>query len=170
MFTPSVMSNKLTNTAKTYWQRFTPRDRTLILAASLLIGIAFCWWVLLSPAIKTIRTAPELHKNLDAQIQTIQGLSHEAKSLQGQAKLGADDVRQALQATVMQRFGSAAQLNVSGNRATLILKNATPQSVTEFLSQARINARTLPSDVKITRSIAPGTGWDGNMTLILHTK
>ncbi len=170
MNTTSIKSNQLTQAAKTYWQKITPRGKQLFIAASILIGVAFCWWILLSPAIKTIRSAPELHKNIDTQIQSMQSLSNEAKKLQSQAKMGTEEARQALQNTVTQRFGSTAQLNVQGSRATLILKNATPLSIADFLSQARINARTLPSEVKMTRSPSPSTGWDGNMTLVLSTK
>ena len=170
MNTTSDKTNKLNQTVKTHWQKATPRDKRLFVAAGILLGAAISWWILLSPAIKTILSAPKLHKNLDAQIQTMKSLSLEARNLQEQNKLGVDDGRQALQNTVTQRFGSTAQLNVQGSRATLTLKNANPQSVSDFLSQARINARTLPTEVKLMRSAPPSNGWDGNMTLVLPTK
>ena len=69
-----------------------------------------------------------------------------------------------------QRLGGTGQISITGNRAMLTLKNANPQSLAEFLTEARINARAIPQEVKITRSNAPTTGWDGSMTLTLPAK
>ena len=81
-----------------------------------------------------------------------------------------DDAQKALQNTVSQRLGGTGQISITGNRAMLTLKNANPQSLAEFLTEARINARAIPQEVKITRSNAPTTGWDGSMTLTLPAK
>lgn len=153
-----------------YWQNLKPRERRLIGIAGLLIGLALLWWLTLAPALKVLKQAPDQHRQLDAQIQAMQSMSNEAKSLQNQPKLGLDDAQKALQAAATQRFASAAQLSMSGNRASLILKNADAQALAEFLTQARVNARAVPSELKITRSATPSTGWDGSITFSLPAK
>ena len=94
-------------------------------------------------------------------------LSAEAKNLQTQPKLGLDDAQKALQSTVTQRFGATAQLNLTGERASLTLKNASAQELALWLTQARVNARALPSEAKLNRH---GDFWDGTMVLTLPKK
>ncbi len=161
------------NTLQGYWRQMKPREKRLTLIAGIFVFLALLWWLALAPAIKTLRQAPAQHRNLDAQIQTMQGMSSEAKGLQNQPKLGLEDAQGALQSSVTQRFGNTAQLSLSGERATLTLKNASPQELAQWLTQARVNARTVPSEVKLTRSVnaaAGKAGWDGSLVLSLPKK
>lgn len=174
--------NDLLESFQSYWRQMKPREKRMLLAAGTVVLAALVWWLALAPALKTLRLAPEQHRNLDAQIQSMQTLSAEAKALQNQPKLGLDEAQKALQASVTQRFGSTAQLNISGERATLTLKNANPQELAQWLTQARVNARALPSEVKLTRSAnaaptasspagnAGNAGWDGSMVLNMPRK
>jgi general secretion pathway protein M len=114
-----------------------------------------------------LANAPEQHRELDAKLQTMRGLANEAKTLQTQPKMGLDDAQKALQSSVTQRFGTTSQLNLAGERATLTLKNANPQELASWMTQARVNARALPSEVKLTRN---GEGWDGTLVLNLPKK
>ena len=170
--------NAQLETVQSYWRQMKPREKRMLLTAGAVVLTALVWWLALAPALKTLRLAPAQHRTLDAQIQNMQSLSLEAKALQNQPKLGLEDAQKALQASVTQRFGSTAQLNISGERATLTLKNANPQELAQWLTQARVNARALPSEVKLTRSTtaAPNTssagraGWDGTMVLNMSKK
>lgn len=156
-----------------YWRQMKPREKRLVLVAGILIFLAVLWWLALAPAMKTLRQAPEQHRNLDAQIQLMQSMSSEAKGLQNQPKLGLEDAQAALQSSVTQRFSSTAQLSLSGDRATLTLKNANPQELAQWLTQARVNARAVPSEVKLSRSVNATTGkvgWDGSLVLSLPKK
>jgi general secretion pathway protein M len=132
-----------------------------------LVLAALLWWLAITPALNTIKEAPAQHRALDAQLQSMRALSTEAKNLQNQPKLGLDEAQKALQSAVTQRFGSAAQLNLAGERATLTLKNANPQELALWLTQARVNARALPSEAKLNRN---GNGWDGTLVLSLPKK
>lgn len=156
-----------------YWRQMKPRERRLALIAGIFVFMALLWWLALAPAIKTIRQAPEQQRNLDVQLQTMQGMSGEAKTLQNQPKLGLEDAQAALQSSVIQRFGNTAQLSLAGERATLTLKNANPQELAQWLTQARVNARAVPSEVKLNRSAnatAGKVGWDGSLVLSLPRK
>ena len=155
------------DTYLSYWRQLKMSERRLILAAFWLILAALVWWLAIVPALKTIKEAPAQHRAVDAQLQSLRALSLEAKNLQSQPKLGLDEAQKALQSTVTQRFGSTVQLNFSGERATLTLKNANPQELALSLTQARVNARALPSEVKLNRN---GEGWDGTLVLNLPQK
>ena len=164
-----VISSKLAQ-FKQYWQQLNPRDRRIWLVVFVAISLCLLWLIAIAPAMNTLRNTPDLHRKLDAQLESMQRISAEAKSLQKQPKLSLDDAQKALQNTVTQRLGSNGQISITGNRAMLTLKNATPQSVAEFLTEARINAHAIPQEAKITRSNAPITSWDGSMTLTLPAK
>jgi general secretion pathway protein M len=150
-----------------YWRQLKMSERRLILTAFWLILTALIWRLAIAPALKTIKEAPAQHRALDAQLQSMRALSAEAKNLQNQPKLGLDEAQKALQSAVTQRFGNAAQLNLSGERATLTLKNANPQDLALWLTQARVNARALPAEAKLTKN---GEGWDGTLVLNLPKK
>jgi general secretion pathway protein M len=155
------------DTYLSYWRQLKMSERRLILAAFWLILAAVVWWLAIAPALKTIKEAPAQHRALDAQLQSMRALNTEAKNLQSQPKLGLDEAQKALQSTVTQRFGSTAQLNLAGERATLTLKNANPQELAQWLTQARVNARALPVEAKLNRN---GEGWDGTLVLNLPKK
>jgi general secretion pathway protein M len=150
-----------------YWRQLKTSERRLILAVFWIIFLAMLWWLAIAPALKTIREAPSQHRVLDTQLQNMRALNAEAKNLQNQPKLGLDEAQKALQSSVTQRFGSAAQLSMTGERATLTLKNAPPQELALWLAQARVNARALPSEAKLTRN---GESWDGTLVLNLPKK
>lgn len=164
-----VLSSKLT-LIKQYCQQLKPRDRRIWLVIGVALSMCLLWLIAIAPALNTLRNAPGLHRQIDAQIENMQRISAEAKSLQKQPKLSLDDAQKALHNTVTQRLGGTGQISITGNRALLTLKNATPQSVAEFLTEARINARAIPQEAKITRSNAPNPSWDGSMTLTLLAK
>jgi general secretion pathway protein M len=150
-----------------YWRQLKMSEKRLILIAFWVILTAFLWWIAIAPALKTIKEAPDQHKVLDAQLQSMRAFSAEAKNLQSQPKLGLDEAQKALQSAVSQRFGTAAQLNLTGERASVTLKNANPQELSLWLTQARVNARALPTEVKLNRN---GDGWDGTLVLNLPKK
>lgn len=150
-----------------YWRQLKMSERRLILVACWLILTALLWWLAIAPALKTIKEAPAQHRALDEQLQSMRALGAEAKTLQNQPKLSLDEAQKALQSAVTQRFGTAAQLNLSGERVNLTLKNASPQELALWLTQARVNARALPTEAKLIRS---GDNWDGTLVLSLPKK
>jgi general secretion pathway protein M len=150
-----------------YWRQLKVNERRLISVAFWVILAALLWLFAIAPALKTIKEAPEQHRALDAKLQNMRTMAIEAKTLQSQPKLAFDDAQKALQSAVTQRFGSAAQLNLTGERASLTLKNANPQELAQWLTQARVNARALPSEAKLNKN---GDGWDGTLVLNLPRK
>ncbi len=153
------------------WDALAPRERTAVAAAVTLVVLALVWWVLLGPAVQTLRAAEGQHQQIDAQLQTVRRMQAEALALQSQPRMGYDDALRALETSVKQRLGASGQLSVVGERATVTLKAAPADALARWLTQARVNARALPSEARLTRSAgvaatAPAT-WDGTLVLTL---
>ena len=70
-----------------------------------------------------------------------------------------------LESSVRQRLGTSARMVVAGDRVTLTLTNTPPDALASWLSQARVNARAVPVETRLTRGAAGG--WDGTVVLTL---
>jgi general secretion pathway protein M len=146
--------------------RLSSRERTAVTIAAWVIGLGLLWWLAVAPAIDTLRQAPARHARLDAQLGQMQRMAATAESLRGQSSAqppGRDEVLRALE-TATTALGGTAQLSVLGDRATLTLRNTSPEALAQWLAQVRINARLLPVDSQINRE--PGSpGWNGTVVL-----
>jgi general secretion pathway protein M len=146
------------------WAALPARERQLVVLGAALVAVALLWWVALAPALATLRAAPARHKQLDAQLQQMRTLQAQAQTLQVQAPMSAVDARRALEASV-KPLGTAAQLVVMGERVTVTFNAVAPDALAQWLTQARLNARAVPSEAKLVRN---GAGsWDGTVLLNL---
>jgi general secretion pathway protein M len=158
-----------------FWDKLAPREKSLVVGTAVLVGAALLWWVLLAPALQTLRSAERQHAELDLQWQRMRSLQAEAQALQSSPKISYDDALRALESSVRQRLGAGAQLNVAGDRATVTLKGTSADALAQWLAQARINARALPAEARLVRS-APAAGqdaavaWDGTLVLSLPAR
>ena len=148
------------------WSAMAARERLLVGAALAVVLLALLWWVGIQPALNTLRQAETQHRSLDAQLQTMRELAAQAASLQSQPRISGDDSLKALDLSVKQRLGAAAQLNVVGERATVTVKGASAESLAQWLGAARSNARAVPVDARLTLNAARN-GWDGTVVLAL---
>jgi general secretion pathway protein M len=149
------------------WNSLAEREKYGLYLVAAVIGVAVLWWGLLAPAVQTLRFADTEHRRLDAQLQQMQRLQAQAQVLQTQPKTSHDDAVRALDLSVKQRLGTNAQLNVSGEQATLTLKNVPAESLVQWVTQARINARATLKEARLTRNTATTTqaAWDGTLIL-----
>jgi general secretion pathway protein M len=170
------------------WDALAGRERLLLLLAATVVVAAALWWLALAPALATLRAADAQHRALDAQLQQMQSLQAQATALQAQPKLGFDDAQRTLEALLKQRLGASAQMSVVGDRASVTLKGANADALAQWLTQARINARAVPSEVRLVRSAMAGSGsaapagsgsagagsgnaaWDGTLVLNLPAR
>ena len=151
------------------WTQLDSRERMLVFAALSVVTVALLWWVGISPALNTLRQADAQQRALASQAQKMQSLQVQAQAIQSQPKINRDDALRALEASV-KGLGATAQLNVAGDRATVTLRNTAADALARWLSQARVNARAIPSEARLTRSAAsPGgtAAWDGTVVLSL---
>ena len=151
------------------WASLDSRERTLVITAAAVVGVALLWWIAVAPALTTLRQADAQQRALAGQVQKMQSLQAQAQAIQSQPKINRDDALRALEASV-KGLGPTAQLNVAGDRATVTLRNTAADQLARWLSQARVNARAIPSEARLTRSVvAPGgpPAWDGTVVLSL---
>jgi general secretion pathway protein M len=124
--------------------------------------------------LQTLKLAQAQSPQLEAQLQAMRALQAQAQALQAQPKLGRDDALRALESSVRQRLGSSVQFTLQGERATVQLKGASAEALAQWLAQARVNARALPSEARLQRSAsaasAAGASWDGSLVLTLPAR
>jgi general secretion pathway protein M len=148
------------------WNSLTGREKNGLYMVAAVISLAVLWWVLLAPAVRTLRSADMEHRRLDAQLQHMQQLQAQAQVLKTQPKTGRDDAMRALDQSVKQRLGANAQLNVSGTQATLTLKGVAAEALAQWLAQVRINAHATLREARLMRNTAAATAaWDGTLVL-----
>jgi general secretion pathway protein M len=150
------------------WAGLAPREKILSGLAAALLVLGLVWWIAFAPALSVLRSSAEQHRALDAQLAHMRSLQQQAKSLQSQPKQNYDESLRQLEAAVRERLGTTARMVVSGERVTLTLTSTPPDALAGWLTQARVNARALPGEARLTRG-ATG-GWDGTLVLTLPPK
>jgi general secretion pathway protein M len=147
------------------WEALGAREKLLTASAGALIVFAIVWLVLLGPALATLRSAEVQRRTLDQQLLHMQALQAQAQLLQAQPPQNHDDAVRLLELSVRQRLGTSARILIAGDRANVTLTGTSPDALAQWLSQARINARALPGEARISRNAA-GL-WEGTLVLAL---
>lgn len=163
------------------WNGLAARERQALLLAAATLGAGLLWWVLLAPALQTLRQAPAQHAALDQQLLRMQRLQAEAQRLLADMPPplpGAQDglatpadVPTRLKESV-QQLGTGAQLTLQGERAMLTLKSVPADALAGWLSQVRQNLKVNTLEMKLTASapsVKPAPAgdprWDGSLVL-----
>jgi general secretion pathway protein M len=150
---------------KARWEGLAAREKMLTAGAGALIVVALIWLVLLGPALGTLRSAETQRRALDKQLRQMQALQAQAQALQAQPKQNHDDAVRLLELSVRQRLGTSGRILIAGDRATVTLTGTSPDALAQWLTQARVNARALPSEARVARN---GAGlWEGTLVLAL---
>lgn len=150
------------------WAGLAPREQALVAGAGALVLLALLWWVLVGPALATLRSAEAQHRALDQQLQQMKRLQAQARAMQAQPRQNPDDAMRQLEAAIRQQLGVSARYSIAGERVTLALNNTPPQALAQWLTQVRTNARAIPGEAKLTRN--PAGGWDGSLVLTLPAR
>lgn len=153
------------------WDGLAERERTFVRCALALVGAAVLWWLVLAPALHTVRTAGAEQLALQARLEQMKTLQAQAQSLRAQPRIGYDEALRALRASV-QPFSERAQVAVAGERATVTFRGIPADALAQWLVQARLNARALPTDARLTRArVEPGNAnWGGTVVLRLPSR
>lgn len=146
------------------WRDVSPREQRLLMLALGVVLLALLWWVALAPALQVLKTAPQQHQALETQHQQMQRLQTQALALRAQPLITANEARSALEAS-LKPLGNSAQMVVQVERVTITLKAVTPEALAQWLATARQNARTVPTQARLTRNAAGA--WDGTVVLQL---
>ncbi len=148
-----------------HWQRLAPRERMAVATAGAVVALALLWWVVLGPAIGVLRSAQAQHSVLDAQLQGMGALQAQAQALKSQPRQSYDEAMRQLESAVRQGLGASSRLSVSGDRATVSVAAVPADVLAQWLAQARVAARVVPTEAKLSRNAA-GL-WDGTVVLAL---
>lgn len=150
--------------AGTWWQARTSRERQAVLLVALVIGLFVIWSLLVQPALRTAREAPEQLDRLEAQYQQMQRIAGEASALRGATRVSPTQASAALKAAT-DRLGNNARLTLQGDRATLTITGGiSTDALRAWLNEARSGARARPIDAQLQRG---PTGYTGSIGLTL---
>ncbi len=153
------------------WAQLPGREKNLARLALLVLLAFLLWQFSVAPALVTVRTADAQAKTLGAQLLQMQAMQAQAQALQKQPALGFDEAVRALTATTKQTLGATAQLGVTGDRASVTLKDASPNALAEWLAQARLNARSVPLEARLVRTATSGSAtWNGVLVMGLPAR
>ena len=153
------------------WAALGARERRGLLLAFALVACALLWQFFIAPTLVTLRTADAQARALDTQLQHMLALQKQAKALQTQPALGFDDALRALTQATQLTLGNTAGISVTADRAKVTLKGASADNLARWLSQARLNARSLPIDARLTSTVTPtGTVWSGVLIMGLPAR
>lgn len=154
------------NTAnlRTWWNQRPPREKNLLRGCGVLVGLALLWSVALAPALRTLRSYETQRAAQEAQLQTMLSLQAQAQAAQALPRLTPAAATQALQASVLQAFGTHAELTLAGGTASVTLRGVQADALAQWLASARVNAHSAPIQARLTH--APN-GWSGTLQMAL---
>lgn len=147
------------------WEALAPREQLWIAAAGAAVAAVLVWLVAVAPALATLRTAEQQQRALDGQLQQMRMLQAQARALQAQPKQNREEAVRLLELSVRDRLGTTGRTLIAGDRVTVTLTGAAPDALAQWLSQARVNARALPSEARLNRNT--NGLWDGTVVLTL---
>ena len=147
-----------------WWGRMAAREQLLVTLMLFVVLAAVVWFAGVAPALRTLRTAPAQIEVLEAQWQSMQALAVQARVMQGRSPPARDEALRELELSVRQRLGGAALMNTTGDRVTVVLKDAAPQLIAPWLSQVRLKARVVATQANLTRTAG---GWAGTLVFSL---
>ena len=153
------------------WAGLPGREKNGIRLAGLLVLSFLLWQFSVGPALGTLRTANAQARALGAQMQAMQAMQLQAQAVQKQPALAFDEAVRALTAATKQTLGASAQLVLAGERASITVKDASPDALAEWLTQARLNARSALIEARIVRASTPGGPvWNGVLVMGLPVR
>ena len=145
------------------WKALAKREQRLVAVAVTLVALALLWWVAVAPAWRSVQSAPARLDQLDAQLQSMQRLASEARSLRATPAVGPQQSQAALKAAT-DALAGAGRLVITGERATLTFVNASGTQVRDWLAEARSAARTRPIEANLSRG---AQGFNGTLGVAL---
>ena len=164
----SLYSSELFKGLRDRWSGLANREKMWgMLAFGIALG-ALLWLVLLAPAIATLRSADQQARTLDAQLGRMRALQLEAIALQKQPVQKYDEALRALTSATSLALGTSAKLTVAGDRASVTLQDGSAVALAQWLNEARVNAKSVPIEARLTRSpLAGAARWNGVVVMSL---
>jgi general secretion pathway protein M len=167
----SFRTPELFQRLQSHWSGFTLREKNWLRLAFVTVLGALLWFLLLAPAISTLRSADTQARALDAQLERMRTLQQEVAVLQKQPVQKYAEALRALTSATSSVLGASAKLTVVGDRASVTLQDASADDVAEWLSEARANAKSVPIEARLNRSpLAGAARWNGVVVMNLPAR
>jgi general secretion pathway protein M len=135
------------------WQQLATRERLLVSSAVIFLAVALTWWIGIAPALAKLKQSRELAPQLEAQLQRMRSQAQQATTLKAQRNLSQEESKRALENSI-KTLGAGASLSLADSRASITLKNVSADALSQWLAQARANARLTPSELRLQKSVA----------------
>lgn len=150
------------------WATLANREKTWVLLALVTVMGTLIWLLLLAPAVATLRSAEMQARTLDAQLGRMRAMQLEVATFQKQPVQKYDEALRALTSATNVALGASAKLSVTGDRASITLQDGSADALAQWLTEARVNAKSVPIEVRLTRSLLPGAArWNGVVVMSL---
>ena len=159
---PPALASLREETAS-WWRGRTLRERRAVALVLTVLGVLLAWILFIQPAWRTISAAPAQLDQLDSQLQQMQRVASESRTLRAVAPVSLTQAGAALKAA-SDRLGDRARLNLQGERATLTLSGISPEALRSWLNEARSGARARPVEAALQRG---PSGYTGSVTVSL---
>lgn len=146
------------------WSTLATREKVLVATVLALALLSALWWGLLYPSWKLWKAGDVQQAKWEQSLQNIQAAGKRADALRTLPAMTTAEAKTALQNS-LQTFGGAAQVNWVGNtQARIVLTNVKPDALAQWLTEARLNALSIPENSELTLSAA---GWSGTIQMRL---
>lgn len=149
--------------ADAWWRSRARRERQALGAVAVVLLAFAVWSLLVQPALRSVRAAPEQLDRLEAQMQQVQRVAAESTALRAIAPVAATQAGIALKSAA-DRLGDRGRLTLQGDRATLTLTGVSLEALRGFLLEARNGARARPIEAQLQRG---PQGYSGTLSVAL---
>lgn len=146
------------------WQASSRREQGLVLSAIAVVGVALLWWVALAPALAVLRTADALRQSQEVELQHMQGLQQQARTLMALPTRNEIETRRALEGS-LKILGESAGLGTQMDRLVITLKGVQAQPLVQWLANVRQNVQLVPQEARLKRNTAGS--WDGTVVFVI---
>lgn len=146
------------------WQASSRREQGLVLSAIAVVGVALLWWVALAPALAVLKTADVLRQSQEVELQHMQRLQQQARTLMALPTRNEIEARRALEGS-LKILGESAGLGTQMDRLVITLKGVQAQPLVQWLANVRQNVQLVPHEARLKRN--PAGSWDGTVVFVI---
>ena len=146
-----------------FWQARAPRERQLIVAMAVAVGVLLVWLIAVQPALRTLRETPAELDRLEAQLQQMQIAALETTTLRAASPVPPQQAAEALRAAT-ERLGGKGKIALQGDRATLTFAAVPFEPLRGWIGEARSAARARPIEAQLLKG---ANGYSGAITVVL---
>ena len=146
-----------------FWRSRAPRERQLIVAMALAVGVLIVWLIAVQPALRTLRETPAELDRLDAQWQQMQLAALESTTLRTASPVPPQQAAEALRAAT-ERLGGKGKIALQGDRATMTFSAVPFEALRNWIGEVRSAARARPIEAQLLKG---ANGYSGAITVVL---